>query len=233
MIKNILLLILIFVLLYFFINNDSKSNKNEKFGNIIPKIIHQTAPSNKDKWHPIWFEYQKTWHKYFPSPEYKYVLWSDDDLENLIKYDFPSFYPIYINYNKNIKRIDIARYFILYKYGGIYADMDYKCFKNFYDLLPQDKISISESPYPNNEFIQNALMVSPAKHPFWLKVIEEAKNRTNYPVLVATGPVLLSDMYFDNVNDINVLPVHTWNPHKDEPDNDKMITRHYGTVSYI
>ena len=229
---NILLIFLILTLIYFIfiIKNENFTNINKSY---IPKIIHQTAPANKEKWHPIWVEYQKTWHTYFPSPEYEYKMWNDDDLENLIKNDFPDFYSIYKNYNKNIKRIDIARYFILYKYGGIYADMDYKCFKNFYDLLPKDKISITESPYPNNEFIQNALMASPAKHPFWLKVIEESKNRTNYPVLVSTGPVLLSDVYFDNIQDVNILPVNMWNPHKNEPDNNKLITRHYGTVSYV
>lgn len=51
----------------------------------------------------------------------------------------------YEDFYKNINRID--RYFILYKYGGIYADMDYKCFTNFYNILPSNKISISESLY--------------------------------------------------------------------------------------
>ena len=59
-----------------------------------------------------------------------------------------------------------THYLILYKYGGIYADMDYMCFKNFYNILPKNKISISESPYKENEEIQNALMISPPNNSF-------------------------------------------------------------------
>ncbi len=99
-------------------------------------------------------------------------MWTDEDLDNLIKNDFPYFYDIYKGYDVNIKRIDMARYFILYKYGGIYADMDYICFKNFYNLMPQDKVSISESDWQENEYMQNALMISPKEHPFWLDVIK-------------------------------------------------------------
>jgi hypothetical protein len=55
--------------------------------------------------------------------------------------------------------------------------MDYMCIKNFYDKLPQDKVSISESPYKNNKYLQNALMCSPRKHPFWMKVINTSTKR--------------------------------------------------------
>jgi inositol phosphorylceramide mannosyltransferase catalytic subunit len=202
----------------------------------IPKIIHQTAPTDKSKWPAIWRKCQQSWRTYFPAPEYEYRMWTDEDIDNLVKTDYPHFYPIYAGYDKNIKRIDIVRYFILYKYGGIYADMDYMCFRNFYDLLPQDKVSISESPFKNNENLQNALMMSPAGHPFWLKVIQNAKDRaTKRPkdgkndVLYQTGPVLISDTYAENKEMVNVLPIPQWNPPKEVQDNPQMITRHYGT----
>jgi len=207
----------------------------EKFSDIndnnIPKIIHQTAPSDKNKWDPLWFECQKTWKKHFPSPEYEYILWTDEDLENLIKTDFPSYLQIYKGYKKNIQRIDMARYFILYKYGGIYADMDYMTYQNFSHLLP-NKISIVESPYKNNEHIQNSLMISPKHQDFWLNVIEKSKTRLNEEnVLKSTGPALISDVYFENTNLVNVLPHNLWNSYKNE-ENVKYITRHLGTCTW-
>ena len=133
----------------------------------IPKIIHQTAPADKSKWNPIWNKCQYSWLKYFPAPEFTYKMWTDEDLDQLIINDFPWFYDTYKSYPKNIHRIDIARYFILYKHGGIYADMDYECFENFYDKLDLYKVNITESPLHTVEFIQNSLIMSPSNFPFW------------------------------------------------------------------
>ena len=52
---------------------------------------------------------------------------------------------MYNNYPKTIQRVDTVRYFILYKYGGIYADMDYVVKKNFFNELEKEKINIIES----------------------------------------------------------------------------------------
>ena len=236
MIINIFIFLFIF-LLFYSINKDinKKININETFSRNIPKIIHQTAPKDKSKWKKEWYTCQETWLKFFPEPEYKHIMWYDEDLENLIEKDFPSFYNIYKSYEKNIQRIDIARYFILYKYGGIYADMDYMCMKNFYNLLPSDKVSISESPYKDNELLQNALMASNIKNDFWLKVIDEAivrKNSNN--VLYTTGPRLISYVYLLNKEMVNVLPFHLYNPSRSSEDFNSpyLITKHIGTCSW-
>ena len=234
----IILLIAILLKLYEKENFDNENINMDKYNDInieekIPKIIHQTAPADKSKWKDEWFICQKSWYKYFPEPEYKYIMWTDEDLDLFIKKEYSEFYNIYISYDLNIKRIDIARYFILYKYGGIYADMDYECYENFYHRIPQDKISIVESPY-DWEKLQNALMISPKEQKFWLKVIEESKNRTKEHVLDATGPKLISDIYLKNENDINVLPSNIWNPLREikKNENNKLITKHYGTCTY-
>ena len=137
---------------------------------MIPKIIHQTAPSNKKKWHPIWESCQNSWKTCFPSPEYTYMFWDDDDLANLINTDFPSHAKLYEDFGKDvILKVDFARYAILYKYGGIYADMDFMCKKNFYSKLEEDTISIVESPAPR-EVVQNSLMASNVGNKLWLDV---------------------------------------------------------------
>lgn len=206
----------------------------EKTSVFIPKIIHQTAPADKSKWNPKWFECQKTWKKHFPEPEYKHVMWTDEDIDNFMKNNFPEDYEAFRNYNRKIKKIDIVRYYILHKIGGIYADMDYKCFRNFYNLLPQDKVSIIRSPYPW-EYVQNALMISPPGHPYWIDVIEESKLRRDINnVLKATGPILVGDVYLANLekNYVNILPVDKWNPKRDVEESDDLITKHLGTYSW-
>ena len=241
---NIIILILILLALIIYLNNQKELFTNDninKKNNVdeIPKIIHQTAPADKSKWHKDWFKCQESWKINFPDFEYK--MWSDEDNENLIKTDYSWFLDTYNKYENNINRIDIVRYFILDKYGGIYADMDYMCIKNFYKELPKDKVSISESPYKENENLQNALMCSPKKHKFWMKVIAEAKlrwdnniNRNN--VLYIAGPQLISKVYEDNKDYVNILSFKKYNPKPNSDEfnnNDNLFTKHFFTNTWI
>jgi mannosyltransferase OCH1-like enzyme len=159
----------------------------------IPFLIHQTAPTDPKKWKKAWLECQKSWKEILP--QFKYVLWNDEEINNFIKTKFPGFHSIFLDYPYQIQRADAIRYFILYEYGGIYADMDYMVLKDFTGLIPIGKASISESPH-GNEGLQNALMISPAKHPFWLFAIEELlkyyySNKTLENVLESTGPQIV------------------------------------------
>jgi len=199
------------------INYNLKQLKNKNVpSSIIPKIIHKIAPKDKTKWRPIWESSHNSWLKYYKEPEYKIMMWNDDnDIENFIKDKYNWFYPIYCSYPHKIQKIDIVRYFILYEYGGIYADMDYECFENFYSLLPDNKISIVENRFStkNNTslFLENSLMGSPSYNIFWLKVIKLATNKVcnklcqlrELYILNSTGPMLISKLY--NKNIINIL----------------------------
>lgn len=208
----------------------------------ISKIIHQTAPSNKEIWHPIWEACQQTWKKCFPSPEYKYFFWNDNDLYELIKNDFPQFLEVYNDFGKHvILKVDFARYAILYKYGGIYADMDFMCKKNFFNQLPNN-ISIVES-IASSEIIQNSLMASPPNDPRWIQVLNNSKDFyynfiKNNPntcvtsdrgkhIIDITGPRLLSRAF--DLDSIFILPKELFNPSRRCFNSDEIFTKHYGT----
>jgi mannosyltransferase OCH1-like enzyme len=84
----------------------------------IPRIVHQTYKTNKlpDHW-------RDTPDKWKAQPlEYKF--WTDVDNRKLIQEDFPWFLETYDSYAHPISRADAARYFIIFKYGGLYADLD-------------------------------------------------------------------------------------------------------------
>lgn len=151
-------------------------------------------------------------------------MWSDEDIEEFMKTKYPKFYPTFKAYDKNIERIDVVRYFILYEFGGIYADMDYECVQNFESLLPPGKVSIGT---PTNwQKFQNALMASPPKHPFWHYVFAELLAYKDYHiddlymlVMNQTGPSVIeraAEVAPDNaVNplpsnqfDVNTVEVH-------------------------
>ncbi len=128
---------------------------------MIPKIIHQTWKTTQipDNWKEA-VESCKHTHN-----DYKYMLWTDAKMEEFIKKEYPSYYDLYMSYKFNIQRCDVFRYFVLYKYGGIYIDMDIVCKKKL-DSYLQYNIVLTQSSNvstftnsffmvePNNKFIK-------------------------------------------------------------------------------
>jgi hypothetical protein len=79
-------------------------------------------------------------------------------------------------------------------------------------------------------------MASNVNNDFFMKVIEEGKNRKNSEdVLYSTGPVLISSVYLKNKDMVNLLPFHLYNPPKINPEkfNDPIvIAKHMFTTSW-
>ena len=179
----------------------------------IPKVIHQQGPSSMNDWHENWKFSRKSWLNLFPEPEYKHILWTNDMIREMIATDYPWFLKRYDSLPRDIMRYDASRFFMLHKYGGIYADLDYEVLKNFYDALPQDRISLVESACKWNENLQNSLMISPRGNEFWIAMARDVMdaNITN-DVLGGTGPRRLDRNHKMTTLPINILPHQIYNP---------------------
>ena len=134
----------------------------------IPKIIHQTWKNNDVPKH--WKKSPEMWKKYHP--DYKYVLWTDEDNREHIKLFHQEFLELYVNYPYAIQRADMIRYFLLYDFGGIYSDLD------VYPSQSIDKWILNDSLYLiySGNFITNFFMISKRNHPFWIDVQNELKS---------------------------------------------------------
>ena len=181
----------------------------------IPCILHQTwktkkLPENFRKWSTECKQLYLNW---------KYILWTDDKNRDFIKKYYPWFLSVYDNYDKNIKRVDAVRYFLLYHYGGVYMDLDFLCLKDFSPLLKKGHAIFGYQLHDINAkgSIANAFMASPPYHPLFEKIIHTLYKYKHLPVLEATGPVFLTNM-IKNYSDIDVIiykmPIlytHEWN----------------------
>jgi mannosyltransferase OCH1-like enzyme len=93
----------------------------------IPKIIHQTYKSNDLPHHfKVWRE-----ECIRLNPEWEFKLWTDEDNLQLVEEHYPHMLELYNSYDWYIKRVDMARYLILHKFGGLYMDFDMTCLKPF------------------------------------------------------------------------------------------------------
>jgi mannosyltransferase OCH1-like enzyme len=213
---------------------------------MIPKIIHQSAPKDTNVWHPLWFECQESWKRNFPESEYQYIMWNDDDIDELVKNNYPEHWNYFKDIRPHIVKIDISRFFILHHYGGIYADMDTYCYGNFYTRIKSEKVLLVQSSYLAEEKYQNSLMCSEKNNSFFIDCIEEAFKRSkifgNFDIFdknfspekkipsiikVISGPILLTKLLKDRKykNIVKCLHYAIYNARPKEYSN-KIYVRH-------
>ena len=198
---------------------------------MIPKLIHHSAPKSRKKWHPIWENCLNSWYINYPQGEYEHIMWDDEKIDCFIEEKFEKYFLVYNALPFHIMKLDMFRLCLMYEYGGLYKDMDYYCYENFYNDITKD-IAIVRSPCTETsmaEYFQNSLYVSTPQKTFWLDVIDylieryrhytiirdvNDKSFNNY-VLTVTGPILFNHIREDNpllLKEVQELPYENYNP---------------------
>ncbi|KKF95425.1 Inositol phosphoceramide mannosyltransferase 3 [Ceratocystis fimbriata CBS 114723] len=181
----------------------------------VPKIFHQSwIDSNLPTKFQQWSENCRKVHH-----DYEWVLWTNEDNENLVRKHFPWLLEAYVSLPSDIYRADFARNLYMYIFGGVYADLDTDClrssnviFENYstpYDTAAHVVVGEDESPNrmaffgrmgTDKQFehsIPNAWMASTPGHPFFLIPLESVLKRFSREKQWAdlpedvTGPVAL------------------------------------------
>ena len=154
----------------------------------IPKIIYQTW---KTKSLPL--NVQKIRDKISViNPDYKLILFDDDDMENFIKKNFDiRIYNLYKNLNVGAAKADFWRYCILYINGGVYLDIDSDILRPLDELIEEnDKCIITREG--NLGFFNNWIMIFEKNHPILLETIVQCcyniENKTTNDICHLTGP---------------------------------------------
>jgi hypothetical protein len=166
----------------------------QRFDRIAP-IIFQTWKSRTEI--PANYRY---WRQTFvtKNPDAQVVLWDDDDNRAFIAENFAWFLPVYDRFPKEIFRADAVRYFFLYAFGGLYADMDSECLKPLRLGLRKDAVLLGRMGFdPGFEHsVPNALMASRPGQAFWLLVIRRmldvVAEYSTAEALIAAGPEQLT-----------------------------------------
>lgn len=199
---------------------------------MIPKILHQVwiGPKELPKEEKSWIESWKTLH-----PDWKHILWTNENIPPL---------------PKNLKEVvesvskkyalaaDVYRYFILYNYGGFYADTDIECFRNINDFLSYDFIGII--PRYEVDYITNSFFGATPKNKILntcmnkLKPLEKKDLKFGY---LKTGPVVLTralkktceveDIRKIKNDNIKILDPEFWDKKRDP------YILHYARASHI
>ncbi|MFC5720465.1 glycosyltransferase [Streptomyces gamaensis] len=153
----------------------------------LPQILHQ-----------VWLggpmperlrRYTRTWLRHHPCWDYR--LWRERDIEPLLRnraaYDAASSWS---------EKSDVARYEILLRYGGIYADTDFECLRSLDELL--NGVNAFAGTPDGCHVASNILGAVPG-HPFLAACVEYLPARTarlrGASPAHRTGPGLTTDIY--------------------------------------
>jgi mannosyltransferase OCH1-like enzyme len=173
---------------------------------MIPLIIHQ-----------IWFQgikniiqpykncFIKT-IKFLENTNWDHYFWDKTRIEKFIIDEYPDYWDCYNKCNILVQKLDIARYLILYHYGGCYMDMDMEILKNFADLLEEeDELVFSLT----KQFgYNNSILFSSKNNKFWLDFLKHVDKKINLlkfdnmlNIQFSTGPINFTS--FININKRN------------------------------
>lgn len=162
------------------IQNEPKSNSD------IPKIFHFIWLGNKPLTKEMQ-EYIASWKKHHPDWEFK--LWKDTDVE---KFGLKNKY-LYTHSTNMGKRSDIARYEILYRYGGVYVDTDFECFAPITPICQKTNFFAALDDAAASLYCFNGIIGTQPRHPILRACINKLtshslRNESANAILQQTGP---------------------------------------------
>lgn len=132
----------------------------------IPKIIWQTMKTNHV---PVFMkEYADTWM--IQNPEYEYRFFDDNDIIDFLKNDFPDYLEGYKKIKYGASKADLWRYLIIYKFGGVYVDLDCRCINPLRNWIDPEAAFVTQLGI--NKDICQWLIISVPGNPLFLKAAQ-------------------------------------------------------------
>lgn len=162
--------------------------------NKIPKIIHQIwigskIPAKYEKWRLSWSKM---------NPEFEYKLW---DEKSILGFGLENERAYLATQNYGAKS-DIARYEILNRIGGIYADTDFECLRPLTDRFLK-KSFFAGLIFDKEPILGNGIMgAAPSSILMDLMVRETGiPQKTHSPdaIMNSVGPGKLTEVFFKNI----------------------------------
>ena len=166
----------------------------------IPRIIHQIYEDMSGPPDTL-LRLAETWKKNHPN--WKYCFWNKTSIEQFMEIEFPELIESYKSFAYDVERWDIIRYLIIYRFGGLYVDMDYECFEPLDALLFNRNCCMGLEPtinaikYNKEYIVGNAFMASIPHHDYFKDIIydifhTDKSSFTNkaYQIIETTGPFM-------------------------------------------
>jgi hypothetical protein len=146
------------------------------------------------------------------NPDYEYLFFDDQDVENFIDSQFPQYRPIFDGFPVRTQRYDFFRYLAVYHYGGFYFDLDIFLATGLDELLQYPSVfpfeELSVNRYLRNEYgldweIGNYAFGAAAGSPFLDAVIKNCIRAQQDPAWVKPMMDCFPKLYHDDYYVLN------------------------------
>ncbi|KAH3705717.1 hypothetical protein DPMN_080795 [Dreissena polymorpha] len=149
------------------------------------------------------------------------MFWTDATARQLIEARYPDFLVLWDNYRNNINKADALGYFVLYEFGGIYADLDFECFRPLDPVTRKYAAIFPLEPFEHSTFrlkipflLNNAIMMTRPRHPFLKFMIDNLmafqmqmeQFDVAGPCFVTTNFVLYNKLKVDDLYNLSATP---------------------------
>ena len=210
---------------------------------MIPLNLHQIWYQGKDNIKEPYLTCYKKSMKIIKNTKWKHFFWNKKKIDKLIKTHYKQYWDLYNYFEPLVQKLDVARYIILYHYGGCYMDMDIEIIKDFSKLLKKnDELLFGERTKISN-YITNGILFSNKNNKFWLDYLDkinERKNTCNFSsylnIHLTTGPIYFSLFIYkykqNNNCKIRILSNEYFEPRESKHDN-KKISKNTYTINHF
>lgn len=106
------------------------------------------------------------------APEYNHIVLDDSEISEFLQAHFsPSVYYTFLNLRSGAHKADLARYCLLYIYGGVYMDIKTELIGPLSELFRDPDTLYTVLSYQKRQIYQG-IIASPPKNPFFLSLID-------------------------------------------------------------
>ncbi|XP_045192088.2 uncharacterized protein LOC123548677 [Mercenaria mercenaria] len=151
---------------------------------------------------------------------FTYILWNESAVIDLITKEHQGILTLYQSYGHWVQRIDVAKYVILYHYGGWYIDLDISCKQSLFGLA-EDMANTNKSVVmyaeENARVATDFFGITP-RHPFMKSVLDALPSSNRWflsqhtTIMISTGPSFMMGRYLNYPcqDDIRVLSLDSF-----------------------
>lgn len=147
----------------------------------------------------------------------QYFYWDDIALGKMVRQDFPEYTAI-LNIKPEVRMWDFTRLLVVYKYGGLYLDLDYLLHKPWRDFV----VDKNKANYNfvvedfHNKFQNSAFLFPKESHELksiiqesWSRIISQQTKKKTTQITHYTTDVF--DLFLNSTNTV-MLPNNLFNP---------------------
>jgi mannosyltransferase OCH1-like enzyme len=184
---------------------------------VIPRILHQIWVG-PDPLPEEFQAYRETWRTHHPAWEMRF--WEEDDLPSDLRHP-----AVYERDRTPAERADILRLELLWRYGGVYADVDFECRRPIDDLL--DGVELCAASLKPGGRTNNALIGATQGHPLMERALDTVRiQEPGQPFDKTASGSLFFDAVIQGQPGVTILPAELFYPSTPAQREDAYVIHH-------